>query len=73
MCVSSVPLFHFWVERFGPSQWIVLILWSAVVSSAGVASTPHDQQGGLNPTPPLPPPSHALVVVNPHHPVYGEV
>ena len=65
--VSSAPMSQLWAEDFDSSQWIILLFWSALSTSAGDTRTPPGNDGGLQP--PLPPPDFPPAVRDPPHPV----
>ena len=51
--VSSAHLSQFWSEDCDSSQWIILLFWSALSTSAGDTRIPPRDDGGTQP--PLPP------------------
>ena len=68
--VSSVPMSQLWAEDVDPSQWIVLLLWSALSTSIGDMQNPPGNDGGLQP--PLPPLDLPPVVWSPPRPVLAD-
>ena len=68
--VSSVPLSQLWAEEFDPSQWTILLFWSALSTSLGNVLAPLANYGGS--LPPLPPLNHPLAIWSPPPPVLTE-
>ena len=70
MYVSSARLTQLSAEDFVSSQWIIVIFWSALSTSAGDTRTPPGDDGG--PQPPLPPPDYPPAIWTPPRPVLIE-
>ena len=47
--VSFVPLSRLWVEEFDATQWMIVLFWSALSTSAGDTMTPPGKDGGPPP------------------------